>query len=395
MRFLLAALIALQAPASAVAAVVAEMPAIGRLTPTLAAPALAPMSPAMSPALVAPTLSAALSPTLSAPAALFAAAPAANAAAAAAAAEPMGVPAAALAAEGEARAPAAMTNLRAVGAAVSDPKNDEAALGAAFDLSRAAAHDETAPRVAEAARAPALKPAAKTARWRAAVPNALTMANMASGLAGAFLASTGNYVPAALAILAGNLFDALDGRAARALKVDNPLGIDLDSLADVVTFGAAPALLVFKAALLPTLGWWGFPIAAAFAAGGLYRLARFNVGAHAEKSGAIPPKKSDSFTGLPIPGGAGVIVALTLGLSALPAAAVAPAAAAVTVLAAAAMVSRLPYPAFKKKGLKLAAAAGLAAAVVPAAFGLYALIPAAVFGLYLATGPVIALTRAH
>jgi|GEM_PF-484462 len=389
MRFLLAALIALHAPVSAAAAVVAEMPAVGRLTPALAAPALAPATLKLAPSLAAPSLSATLAPALSAPAAAFAPT-------AASAAEPSAVPAAAVAAEGETRAPAAMTNLRAVGAAVSDPKSGEAALGATFDFSRAtAADDSSAPRAADAAQAPALKPASprRASPWRSAVPNALTMSNMASGLAAAFLASSGKFVPAALAIIAANLFDALDGRAARALKSESPLGIDLDSLADVVSFGAAPALLIFKAALLPALGWWGFPIAAAFAAGGLYRLARFNVGAHAEKSGAAAPKKSDSFTGLPIPGGAGVIVALTLALSRLPAPAVAPVAVVVTLLAAAAMVSRLPYPAFKKKGLAVAAVAGLAAAAVPAALGLYDLIPAAVFGLYLAAGPAVRLLR--
>jgi phosphatidylserine synthase len=125
-------------------------------------------------------------------------------------------------------------------------------------------------------------------------------------------------------------------------------------------------------------------------------LARFNVGAHAEKSGAAPAKPSDSFTGLPIPGGAGVIVALSLALASLPAVLIAPIAAAVTLLTAGAMVSRLPYPAFKKGGLKalIAPAAIGAAAVAPLIVaGLYSFIPAAIFGLYLASGPVIAFSR--
>lgn len=267
------------------------------------------------------------------------------------------------------------------------------ALAKTFDGSLSAASAPDPVQEPGSAKTPApLSPAPKTPaqRMKAAVPNLLTFSNMASGLTAMLLATDGHFLAAGIFILLANLFDALDGRAARALKVDNPLGTDLDSLADVVSFGAAPAILIYKAALLPALGWWGFPVAAAFAAAGLYRLARFNVGAHAEKSGAVPAKSSDSFTGLPIPGGAGVIVALTMALAAIPAAAVAPVAVIVTLLTAAAMVSRLPYPAFKKGGAKaliVPAALGLAASIPLALLGLPSMIPAAVFGLYLASGP--------
>jgi CDP-diacylglycerol--serine O-phosphatidyltransferase len=385
MRLLLAALLALHAPISAVAAVIERMPALELRSPeTVTAPF--GLSPMTGPTALPTTMLGAASP--------------------ASAAAPTAVPAAAAAAPSSPAAPpAARGNLSALGASLARETNASAAvpgrsaaLDLAFEGSHAAADGPEPARETESAPRPAdLKPAApapKTPRWRAAVPNLLTFSNMASGVAAAFLASEGHFVAASLGILAANLFDALDGRAARALGVNNPLGIDLDSLADVVSFGAAPALLIFKAALLPALGWWGFPVAAAFAAAGLYRLARFNVGAHAEKSGAAPAKKSDAFTGLPIPGGAGVIVALTLALAALPAAAVAPVAVLTTLLAAAAMVSRLPYPAFKKGGMKalIAPAVVGAAAVAPlAALGLYAFIPAAVFGLYLASGPVAAL----
>lgn len=295
------------------------------------------------------------------------------------------------------KAVSALTNLGTVLAAPLKAETPGKALAKTFDGSLSAASTPDPVQEPESAKTPApLKPATSHPHLRAAVPNGLTFSNMASGLTAALLASDGHFMLAGMFILLANLFDALDGRAARALKVDNPLGTDLDSLADVVSFGAAPAILIFKAALLPAFGWWGFPVAAAFAAGGLYRLARFNVGAHAEKDGKVPPKKSDSFTGLPIPGGAGVIVALTMALSSIPAAAVAPVAAAVTLLAAAAMVSRLPYPAFKKGGAKALVAPvalGLAAAVPLALLGLPAMIPAAVFGLYLASGPAIALLK--
>jgi CDP-diacylglycerol---serine O-phosphatidyltransferase len=385
MRSLLAVLIAVHAPVSAAAAVVERMPALewNASAPLVAAPSIIMPSAGLSPLAAVPFPPAPLA------AASLAAAP---------------IPAApALAALPDAKA-----NLTTLGAALIAETRPEgtpsaapgrsAALDFAFEGSHAAA-DGTEPvrETPAAARPAALRPVERApSRWKDAVPNLLTFSNMASGLAAAFLASEGHYVPAALGILGAVLFDALDGRAARALGVKNPLGIDLDSLADIVSFGAAPALLIFKAALLPVLGWWGFPIAAAFAAAGLYRLARFNVGAHAEKSGAAPAKSSDSFTGLPIPGGAGVIVALTLALASLPAALVAPIAAFVALLTAGAMVSRLPYPAFKKGGSKvliIPAAVGAAAVAPLIVLGLHSFIPAAVFGLYLASGPLIALSR--
>jgi CDP-diacylglycerol--serine O-phosphatidyltransferase len=368
MRLVLSFLIAFPAPAFAG---VVEMPALEWRAPSAAsaAPQLSVMPGALTPSLSLMPLVAA--PAI-APAPIVAAVPA-----------------------------RAAIELKALGAVLAVPSTPERpaqpgkALAAAFDgaLSATAA-PEPVQEGAPTAPAP-LKPAQKFPRLRAAVPNLLTFSNMASGLAATVLAADGRFLAAGLLILAANAFDALDGRAARALKVQNALGIDLDSLADVVSFGAAPAILIFKAALQPAFGWWGFPVAAAFAAAGLYRLARFNVGAHAEKAGASPAKKSDSFTGLPIPGGAGVIVALTLALASIPAAALGPVAAAVTLLAAAAMVSRLPYPAFKKGGAKalIAPAVVGAAAIVPLALlGLPAFIPAAVFGLYLASAPLIALT---
>jgi dolichol kinase len=125
-----------------------------------------------------------------------------------------------------------------------------------------------------------------------------------------------------------------------------------------------------------------------------YRLARFNVAHNAEEAGLVPAKKSDSFTGLPIPGGAGVIVGAVLALGFIPSAVAVPLFAAVTLLGAGAMVSTFPYPAFKKGGLKalrLPAAAAIAAAAGLVIAGLWALIPAAIFGGYLLAGPAVKL----
>jgi len=111
---------------------------------------------------------------------------------------------------------------------------------------------------------------------------------------------------AALAIFFAIFFDAFDGRVARMTKTQSDFGVQLDSLADVMSFGAAPALLVYKWALGP-LGFLGFFLSFAFAACGALRLARFNVLAQRGDKGS-----SRFFVGLPIPLAAGAIVALVI-----------------------------------------------------------------------------------
>ncbi|WP_242341228.1 MULTISPECIES: CDP-diacylglycerol--serine O-phosphatidyltransferase [Anaeromyxobacter] len=111
---------------------------------------------------------------------------------------------------------------------------------------------------------------------------------------------------AALAIFFAMFFDAFDGRVARMTKTQSDFGVQLDSLADVISFGAAPALLVYKWALAP-LGFLGFFVSFAFAACGALRLARFNVLAQRGDKGS-----SRFFVGLPIPLAAGTIVSLVI-----------------------------------------------------------------------------------
>jgi len=111
---------------------------------------------------------------------------------------------------------------------------------------------------------------------------------------------------AALAIFFAMFFDAFDGRVARMTKTQSDFGMQLDSLADVVSFGAAPALLVYKWALAP-LGMFGLLVAFSFAACGALRLARFNVLAMRGDKGS-----SRFFVGLPIPLAAGTIVSLVI-----------------------------------------------------------------------------------
>lgn len=127
---------------------------------------------------------------------------------------------------------------------------------------------------------------------------------------------------AALAIVFGLLFDGADGRIARLTKTQSDLGVQLDSLADVITFGVAPAILVYRWGLLE-LGIGGLVVAFVFCACGALRLARFNVLAMREQQASKEPadkaiapgdarKKPAQFIGLPIPIAANMIVALVL-----------------------------------------------------------------------------------
>ena len=115
---------------------------------------------------------------------------------------------------------------------------------------------------------------------------------------------------AAVAICFAYFFDLADGRVARLTKTQTDLGRDLDSLADLVTFGAAPALLVYKWGLT-SFGRLGIFIAGLFMCAGAMRLARFNVLSRREE--AAGQKKPGKYTlGLPIPAAASVLVLMVL-----------------------------------------------------------------------------------
>ncbi len=135
------------------------------------------------------------------------------------------------------------------------------------------------------------------------LPNLLTTVNMFFGFFAIIQSIEGNYTWAAYAIVAAAVFDQLDGRVARITNSVSRFGAEYDSLSDLISFGAAPALLLFLWALEPfgRVGW----IASFFymACGGL-RLARFNVqSASVEKA---------YFQGLPIPMAAGIVASSVL-----------------------------------------------------------------------------------
>ena len=112
---------------------------------------------------------------------------------------------------------------------------------------------------------------------------------------------------AALAIFFGTFFDFFDGRVARLTKTQSQFGMELDSLADVISFGVAPGMLMWRWALQP-LGFWGIFISFLFAACGALRLARFNVLAQNSSHGGA----SSFFVGLPIPLAAGVAISMVI-----------------------------------------------------------------------------------
>ncbi len=121
-----------------------------------------------------------------------------------------------------------------------------------------------------------------------------------------------NIRAALLYILLACIFDLLDGRVARMVGKESPFGREFDSLADIVSFGVAPAFLVYRIVLrdvfvgAPELGWL---IAAIYLICGAFRLARFNCLATMPQSQA---NNSGEFTGVPIPAAAGMVASLTL-----------------------------------------------------------------------------------
>lgn len=121
------------------------------------------------------------------------------------------------------------------------------------------------------------------------IPNSLTCANLLCGSVAVFMATQEQFLWAFALILAGGLFDFFDGASARWLKVPSPLGVQLDSLADDITFGLAPAMILF-CYLKPIIGWWAL-IALLIAAFSALRLAKFN----------IDERQTTSFIGLATP----------------------------------------------------------------------------------------------
>lgn len=134
------------------------------------------------------------------------------------------------------------------------------------------------------------------------LPNLLTTGNLFCGFYGIIAAIKHDFRTAAIAILFACLFDILDGKVARLTGSNSRFGLEYDSLADLVAFGVAPAVLVYLWALEP-FGRLGWVAAFLYVACGALRLARFNV-----QADSVSKKY---FVGLPIPGAA-LMVATTV-----------------------------------------------------------------------------------
>ncbi|MEI7530129.1 MAG: CDP-diacylglycerol--serine O-phosphatidyltransferase [Elusimicrobiota bacterium] len=140
------------------------------------------------------------------------------------------------------------------------------------------------------------------------LPSIFTIANMAFGFFSILSASEGEYVRASWFLIISYVMDMLDGRVARLVHGESSFGVEIDSLSDWISFGIAPAYLVYKF-VLKDYGYWGYPVAFLYVLCGALRLARYNVKSHFGGS------SKDYFQGLPIPGAAGILVSFVLAYS--------------------------------------------------------------------------------
>lgn len=134
------------------------------------------------------------------------------------------------------------------------------------------------------------------------LPNIFTSLNLFCGYMSVIFTSREEYLVAGWLIILALICDILDGRIARLTSVTSRFGAELDSLSDLVSFGVAPAFLIFHRYLADYL-IVGLITTSVFVLCGALRLARFNV---------TPPSDRDVFTGLPIPAGAGILCTLTI-----------------------------------------------------------------------------------
>ena len=135
------------------------------------------------------------------------------------------------------------------------------------------------------------------------LPNLLTTANLFSGFYAVLSIFNADYVLAAIAILVATIFDSVDGKAARLARATTRFGLEYDSLADVISFGVAPGLLIYTWAL-SAYGRLGWVAAFLYLVCGAMRLARFNAQA--------PGAAGNYFFGLPIPAAAGLLASIIL-----------------------------------------------------------------------------------
>lgn len=144
-------------------------------------------------------------------------------------------------------------------------------------------------------------------RSRYLVPNLVTIGNLFCGFLATIYATSDRFEKAAIAILIALILDGLDGRVARRLKATSSFGVEFDSFSDLVSFGIAPAILMYQWGFMPIADEFGVLANFVFAICAASRLARFN----------ISEKSLTAFVGLPTPGAAGMVAALVYARPAL------------------------------------------------------------------------------
>ncbi len=219
------------------------------------------------------------------------------------------------------------------------------------------------------------------------LPNLITSAGLFCGIYSLVQTMQGNYATAAIAILVAQVFDALDGRVARLTNTTSRFGVEYDSLCDLVSFGVAPGLLIYKWALMPW-GVWGWSAVGLYVICSAIRLARFNL--------LVGRVDSGYFLGLPVPGSALMLSSVVLmyryvGRSGLPPKHIA--LLLLTYALALLMVSTVRYTSFKD--LKLHSRQPLSMLVVAVLVLTFAvaMYPVFIFTFitgYVASGPIMA-----
>jgi CDP-diacylglycerol--serine O-phosphatidyltransferase len=137
---------------------------------------------------------------------------------------------------------------------------------------------------------------------RRGIPNLFTLSNLFCGFLSVVFSANGDFRNAALLVLIGMMLDSMDGRLARMLNAHSEIGKELDSLADVVTFGVAPAILAYYVSF-SKYGLIGLIVAGLFPLFGAFRLARFNVNTKSSIK---------YFTGVPITAAGGILTLIVM-----------------------------------------------------------------------------------
>ncbi|RLB41331.1 MAG: CDP-diacylglycerol--serine O-phosphatidyltransferase [Deltaproteobacteria bacterium] len=145
------------------------------------------------------------------------------------------------------------------------------------------------------------------------LPNLFTLSSVLCGYYAILILSgqpTGDdFYRSAILIVFALFFDGIDGRVARLTKTQSAIGVQLDSLADMISFGVAPAVLVYRWSLTE-LGTGGMLVGFVFVATGAIRLARFNVASTGDDGQPHAPAKYTQ--GLPIPAAAGILISIVV-----------------------------------------------------------------------------------